>query len=87
MSRAVAAVLAQKCAHAGIDVPTADLIRNSPFRQEIENEWENMLGHQLPKPLPPFADFWQRSTTSSGGWRGRCGYRSSPAQHWATWTP
>lgn len=55
---AVAAVLAQKCAHAGIDVPTAETIRMSPFREEIEREWENMLGHQLPKPLPPFADFW-----------------------------
>jgi predicted nucleotidyltransferase component of viral defense system len=57
-SQAVSAVLAQKCAHAGIDVPTVDLIRNSPFREQIEAEWENMLGHQLPKPLPPFADFW-----------------------------
>jgi hypothetical protein len=25
---------------------------------EIESEWENMLGHQLPRPLPPFRDFW-----------------------------
>ena len=55
---AVAAVLAQKCAHVGIDVPTATAIRESPFRTEIEAEWENMLGHQLPRPLPPFADFW-----------------------------
>jgi hypothetical protein len=30
----------------------------TPFRQEIETEWENMLGHQLPKPLPPFDSFW-----------------------------
>ncbi|CAN5311291.1 hypothetical protein BH20ACT24_BH20ACT24_20420 [soil metagenome] len=55
---AVAAVLARKGAHAGIDVPTADMIRSSPYREEIEREWENMLGHQLPKPLPPFGDFW-----------------------------
>lgn len=55
---AVAAVLAKKCAHAGIDVPNADTIRSSPYREEIETEWENMLGHQLPRPLPPFADFW-----------------------------
>jgi hypothetical protein len=55
---AIAAVLARKCSHAGIDVPTADMIRSSPYREEIEREWENMLGHQLPKPLPPFADFW-----------------------------
>ena len=56
--QAVAAALARKCEHAGIDVPTLDTIRSSPFRQEIETEWENMLGHQLPQPLPPFADFW-----------------------------
>jgi predicted nucleotidyltransferase component of viral defense system len=55
---AVAAVLARKCAHAGIEVPTADAIRSSRYRAEIEREWDNMLGHQLPKPLPPFADFW-----------------------------
>lgn len=55
---AVASVLALKCAHVGIDVPTAEMIRSSPYREEIESEWENMLGHQLPRPLPPFADFW-----------------------------
>ncbi len=58
MEQAVSTVLARKCDHAGIDVPTADTIRSSPFRQEIEGEWENMLGHQLPQPLPPFAGFW-----------------------------
>jgi hypothetical protein len=54
----VAAALARKCDHAGIDLPTLDTIRSSPFRQEIEAEWENMLGHQLPQPLPPFNGFW-----------------------------
>jgi predicted nucleotidyltransferase component of viral defense system len=56
--QAVAAALARKCEHAGIEVPTLDTIRSSPFRQEVEAEWENMLGHQLPQPLPPFAGFW-----------------------------
>jgi predicted nucleotidyltransferase component of viral defense system len=55
---AVAAVLREKCAHAGIDVPTLETMLATRFRQEIETEWENMLGHQLPRPLPPFADFW-----------------------------
>jgi hypothetical protein len=50
--------LEQKCAHAGIDVPTLETIHSSPFREEIETEWENMLGHQLPSPLPPFTGFW-----------------------------
>jgi predicted nucleotidyltransferase component of viral defense system len=54
---AVLAALDQKSTHAAIAVPTLDLIRSSPFRQEVEQEWSNMLAHQLPH-LPPFADFW-----------------------------
>jgi predicted nucleotidyltransferase component of viral defense system len=55
----VRAVLAAKCAHAGVAVPDAESIRASPHAQEIEREWENMLGHQLPRPLPPFEMFWE----------------------------
>lgn len=51
-------VLERKCEHAGIAIPTADGIRSSPFRAEIEAEWANMLGHQLPQPLAPFETFW-----------------------------
>lgn len=58
LDRSVRTALERKCAHAGIDVPTADTIRDSPFRAEIESEWGNMLGHQLPKPLVPFEGFW-----------------------------
>jgi predicted nucleotidyltransferase component of viral defense system len=58
LEQAVRTVLDRKCSHAGIDVPGIETIRSSPFRDEIEAEWENMLGHQLPRPLPPFADFW-----------------------------
>lgn len=54
---AVLAVLDQKCAHVGIAVPDADAIRSSPFRDELEQEWHNMLAHQLPH-LPPFNQFW-----------------------------
>jgi hypothetical protein len=56
--RRVSATLARKCEHAGISVPAIDTIQSSPFREEIEREWTNMLGHQLPQPLPPFASFW-----------------------------
>jgi predicted nucleotidyltransferase component of viral defense system len=59
LSRVVRRVLEGKCSYAKIDVPTATFIQSSPFRAEIENEWENMLGHQLPKPLPPFEGFWR----------------------------
>jgi predicted nucleotidyltransferase component of viral defense system len=53
----VRAGLEEKCIYVGIDVPTADSIAVSPFREELEQEWENMLGHQLPH-LPPVAEFW-----------------------------
>ena len=55
----VAQVLAAKCAHAGIDTPTLAAIRSTPFRDEIETEWSNMLGHQLPH-LSSFGDFWSQ---------------------------
>lgn len=55
----VRAVLAAKCDHVGVAVPDAESIRASPYAQEIEREWENMLGHQLPRPLPPFEMFWE----------------------------
>lgn len=56
-SRAVAGLLKKKCEHAGIQVPTIDAIRSSPFAGEVETEWSNMLAHQLPH-LPAFSAFW-----------------------------
>lgn len=55
--RHVRVALERKCEHAGIPVPDADAIRNSPNRDELEQEWHNMLAHQLPH-LPPISDFW-----------------------------
>ncbi|MFN8232258.1 MAG: nucleotidyl transferase AbiEii/AbiGii toxin family protein [Actinomycetota bacterium] len=76
---AVATVLAEKCAFVGIDVPTAESIRSSPYRDEIETEWENMLGHQLPRPLPPFSDFWD-VLDDVFGWLTGTGARTVPAR-------
>ncbi|MHB8512653.1 MAG: nucleotidyl transferase AbiEii/AbiGii toxin family protein [Actinomycetota bacterium] len=56
-SEPVRSALEQKCAHAGIEVPTLESILATPFRAEVEQEWGNMLAHQLPH-LPPFEDFW-----------------------------
>jgi Nucleotidyl transferase AbiEii toxin, Type IV TA system/WYL domain len=53
----VRAVLDAKCAHAGITIPTLESMRANVFRTEVEAEWGNMLGHQLPF-LPPFEGFW-----------------------------
>jgi predicted nucleotidyltransferase component of viral defense system len=54
----VSRVLATKSEFVGLAVPDIESIRSSPFRSEIEQEWVNMLGHQLPLPTPPFAGFW-----------------------------
>ncbi len=50
-------VLREKCAFAGIEVPTVESMRETRFRNEIETEWHNMLGHQLPY-LPVVETFW-----------------------------
>ncbi|MFQ5834598.1 MAG: WYL domain-containing protein [bacterium] len=39
-------------------MPTFVSIENSPYRDELESEWKNMLGHQL-QILPPFEQFWE----------------------------
>lgn len=54
----VLATLNQKCAYVGIPVPDAGTIEASPFRDELDQEWESMLGHQLPH-LPTVAEFWR----------------------------
>ena len=54
----VARVLAEKCAFAKITVTDLAGMHASPYREEIELEWENMLGHQLPSPIAAFSEFW-----------------------------
>lgn len=50
-------ILGKKCEFKGIDIPTMETLLNHPDRDELETEWENMLGHQLPA-LPEFEQFW-----------------------------
>jgi predicted nucleotidyltransferase component of viral defense system len=45
-------VLKEKCRYKEIAVPTLASIEASPRHEELESEWQNMLGHQLPA-LPP----------------------------------
>lgn len=59
LAREVLSTLGQKCDFVGIQVPDAAAIEASPYRLEVEEEWANMLGHQLPSPLPPFEEFWE----------------------------
>ncbi|MHB8492618.1 MAG: nucleotidyl transferase AbiEii/AbiGii toxin family protein, partial [Solirubrobacteraceae bacterium] len=53
---AIRSALQEKCSAKGIEVPTADDFAESPLLAELESEWGNMLGHQLPA-LPPLAPF------------------------------
>jgi len=54
----IRSILIEKCRSKGIEVPTMASLEASEYRTEIEVEWANMLGHQLPA-LPPFEQFWQ----------------------------
>lgn len=54
----ILSTLERKCAFKGISVPTMESLESKPERAELETEWENMLGHQVPV-LPPFEQFWQ----------------------------
>jgi predicted nucleotidyltransferase component of viral defense system len=49
-------VLVDKCETKGVEVPTYDSVAAAPHRAELESEWTNMLGHQLPA-LPPLEQF------------------------------
>ena len=51
-------VLINKCKTKDVSLPTFTSIENSPYREELKGEWENMLGHQL-QTLPPFEQFWE----------------------------
>jgi len=53
----IRAALEEKCATKGVEVPNYAALAVSPLRAELESEWKNMLGHQLPA-LPPFEQFW-----------------------------
>ncbi len=48
-------VLREKCEFKGI--PEPDPASLQPFREEMESDWEVMLGHQLPA-VPPIESFW-----------------------------
>lgn len=50
-------LLARKCAFANVVPPTLASVHASPFRADLEQEWGNMLAHQLPA-LPPLDQFW-----------------------------
>jgi len=65
-ARLIHSVYIQKCKSKSVEVFTFNSLEISRHRGELEAEWANMLGHQLPV-LPPFEDFWQE-LPSLFGW-------------------
>lgn len=53
----ISQILEEKCRSKGIPVPTLASIEQADTRADLESEWTNMLGHQLPA-TPPFTAFW-----------------------------
>lgn len=53
----VRTALIDKCRAKGVPIPTYQNLEVSPYRSELESEWENMLGHQL-QATSPFSQFW-----------------------------
>lgn len=50
-------VFEKKCRAKGVPVYDAAAISSSELRHELRQEWQNMLGHQLPA-LPEFESYW-----------------------------
>jgi len=63
-------VYSEKCKSKGVELFTFSSIDSSPYRSELETEWANMLGHQLPA-LPPFEDFWNELPQLFGWLEGK----------------
>ncbi|VAW26770.1 hypothetical protein MNBD_BACTEROID06-302 [hydrothermal vent metagenome] len=55
--RLVYNVLKKKCDYKEMDVPTFQTIEDHEKLRELEEQWENMLAHQLTH-LPPMESFW-----------------------------
>jgi predicted nucleotidyltransferase component of viral defense system len=53
----VRSTLEEKCRSKGVPIPTLASVTGRRTRAELETEWGQMLGHQLPA-LPPFEQFW-----------------------------
>jgi predicted nucleotidyltransferase component of viral defense system len=70
--------LQKKCAFKGIAVPTLATLEGQSERNELESEWGNMLGHQLPA-LPPFEQFWKELPRVFGWLEGRIEKVARPA--------
>jgi len=84
-------VYSEKCKSKGVELFTFESIDSSPYRSELETEWANMLGHQLPV-LPLFDNFWSELPHLFGWLEGKLAPEELPvislaANEEAGWTP
>jgi predicted nucleotidyltransferase component of viral defense system len=83
--------LVEKCRTKGVPVPTLSALESAATRADLESEWSNMLGHQLPA-LPPFESFW-REMAGLFAWLDGAGGGDLPAamaagsNEDASWSP
>ncbi len=72
---AVLQTLREKCEFK--DIPVPDTASLQPFREEMEGDWEAMLGHQLPA-VPPIESLWS-AIPEFFAWLHGAAASSSPA--------
>jgi predicted nucleotidyltransferase component of viral defense system len=87
----IRAALVEKCAFKGIAVPTAADFVDAQFLAELEADWPNMLGHQLPA-LPPLAAFLEELPILFGWLEGSIESEELPPPQFASnedqdWSP
>ena len=54
----IRSVYEEKCESKGVETFTVEAIQASPLSKGLQEEWGNMLAHQLPA-LPPFPALWE----------------------------
>jgi predicted nucleotidyltransferase component of viral defense system len=56
----VSSLLKSKSEFVEIETPTLELVQTEENYVNILSDWQNMLGHQLPPPLIPAENFWNK---------------------------
>ena len=68
-------VLKQKCAYKGISIPVLDDMEG--YRDDLHQNWEPMLGHQLPS-LPALEAYWEALPEFFNWLKGAASSKSAP---------
>jgi predicted nucleotidyltransferase component of viral defense system len=58
-SKAVKDTLIKKCRYKNVSVPSMEELESSPHKQDLINDWQDMLAHQI-TDLQPFNFYWEK---------------------------